>query len=134
MDIRSGVSSKIDEIRPEFWTKTSDVNKWLFLFDDLSVANGWNEARQAAVLPFFLKDDALEAYSESPLHSESPSPLKSEFLCFKNLSRPCHTNIIHPEGSPRFEAGRYSQESPTAHDGYVKDLTEIIKKEVGDDR
>ncbi|KII61213.1 hypothetical protein RF11_11298 [Thelohanellus kitauei] len=42
-------------------TKTGDVNKWLFLFDGLSVANRWNEVMQAAFLPVFYRDYAREA-------------------------------------------------------------------------
>ncbi|KII63529.1 hypothetical protein RF11_08059 [Thelohanellus kitauei] len=105
MDASSGVSSGIEEIRPEFLTKAYDVNKWLFLFEELAVANKWNEARQAAVLPVFLRDDALEAYMESPLHTESPSPSKLKKL--KTLLRNFRTtNDTISSAFVRFENAR----------------------------
>lgn len=66
------------KLDPDYLTKASDIEEWLFNFNVVSTANGWDEVRQSAVLPAFFRDDALDEYKKTPFVNDAPSKKKYE--------------------------------------------------------
>ncbi|KII70617.1 Retrovirus-related Pol polyprotein from transposon 17.6 [Thelohanellus kitauei] len=61
------------DLKPEFLCKNTDIEEWLYNFGLIAVANQWDESRQSAIIPAYLRDDALQAFKDSELPSLTPS-------------------------------------------------------------
>ncbi|KII74405.1 hypothetical protein RF11_13328 [Thelohanellus kitauei] len=60
------------DLKPEFLCKITDIEEWLYNFGLIAVANQLDESRQSAIIPAYLRDDALQAFKDSELPSLTP--------------------------------------------------------------
>ncbi|KII60670.1 hypothetical protein RF11_10534 [Thelohanellus kitauei] len=113
------------ELKPDLLTKEINHEKWLFLFEQIAHDNGWDEPRQASIMPIYFRDDILDAYMVWPSKNEASSGSKLKKI--KDLI--IKTRIPDDLISSSFLKFQSSTLMPGQDVGqYVKSLKEWLRK------